>query len=252
MIILILIALIILFVIRNTNKVNQELVDEVYSYLGSNDLSYSNGLYSYDKDKIKSQDLAVETKLCNAYINTAKDKISTKELKAKKDTNICTFHKKNFAVDNYEGDVCTLKVIDTADLALNLTKIYHTTMEKYPDFNVDDNTICRYYEGKYYCGLAETIVYSTAEEPKTYRVVKKTVEKGDYLYIYDLYLKIKENKCYLNNTTDKDEAKCSTKYQNIQKVNVNLLKKYGQKYKHTFKLDPDTKEYYWVSSEAVK
>ena len=250
-IVVFLVAFMILLIIKNNNKVDNDLVNELYSYLGSNDLSYCEGLYAYGEGKIESKDVADQIKLCSAYL-TIQDKVGEKTLKAQSKSNICKYQKKKFATDNYEGDTCTLKKFAPSDIAPVLSQMYNVELQDYPDFNVDDNLICRYIDKKYYCGLAETIVYSTMEEPKTYRVIKKTVQKDDYFYIYDLYLKIHDGKCYLNNTTAKSDAKCTEKYQKKQDVDVKLLKKYGQRYKHTFKLNTKTNKYYWVKSEVIE
>ena len=130
--------------------------------------------------------------------------------------------------------------------------IYNGEIGKDQDFNIDDNNICRYKNGYYYCGLSENFVYSLQATPKIYRSILKTVEKDNEVEVYDYFLKILEDKCYNNYFSDEEISKCSQKFAKKGEVKYSLLKKYGTLYKHVFKKNNDTDKYYWVETTPLE
>ena len=250
--ILILIGIILFFCLRPKNEVNQELIDQYYSFLGSNDLSLCDGLYLYADKKINTDLVSNTQKMCNAYLtlnaNTKEEEVLKKSTKG----NYCTYKNIKFATDEYKEDKCTITKIKAEDLLKQVQNIYHMTIEKGETFKVDDNLVCTYKDDYFYCGLAENFLYSLKETPNIYRSIIKTKESEDKLEIYDYFIKIVSDKCYANFTTTEDNSKCSQKYAAKKQVDYSFLKKYGTTYKHTFLKDKDSNTYYWVATEPVK
>ena len=60
-------------------------------------------------------------------------------------------------------------------------------------------------------------------------------------------LKVVNNECLTSFTGNTKNDECSTDYNEDTKINYSYLKKYGTRYKHTFKKSGD--DYYWVKSE---
>lgn len=238
--------------LNSKSIVNQEIINNLYNYLGSNDLSLCDGLYLYDKIKISNNDVLDSQKLCNAYLNLDKNLIIKTTLAKKKNKNYCDMQKLKFATDEYKEDICTISTIKKEDLLAEVKKIYNTEVGEFKDFKIDDNQICKYYNENYYCGLAENFVYSLQKVPHIYRSIYKTVEKENTIEIYDYFLKTLDSKCYGNYVTDEDIPKCSQKIANIQDVSYAIMKKYATLYKHTFIKNNETGKYYWNSTTIVK
>ncbi len=247
-VILIIIIIITIFCLKK-DHVNQDIIDEYYTFLGSNDLTLCNGLIAYDSLEV-TKDLIEDTdKVCNSYLNLASEKIAKVKVDKNAKKNNCTYEKFTFATDNYEEDYCTIEKIAITDLKNEYNLIYNEEIGDLKDFYIDENKVCHYRNDYYYCGLAETFSYSLMAKPNVYRSIKKTVEQGDIIYIYDLFLKTKEEKCYNSFNSDEENAECSKKYAQKGEINYRLLKKYGTLYRHTFKLNKETGKYYWYASQ---
>ena len=234
------------------DHVNEEIIDKYYTFLGSNDLTLCNGLIAYDSLEITKDVLNYTDKVCNSYLNLATEKVEKVKVDKNAKKNNCTYEKFNFATDNYEKDYCTIEKIAVADLKAEYNLIYNEEIGDLEDFYIDENKVCHYQNDYYYCGLAETFSYSLMARPHVYRAIKKTVEQDDTIYIYDLFLKTREEKCYNTFNTDEENAACSKKYAQKGEINYRLLKKYGTLYRHTFKLNKETGEYYWYASQPEK
>ena len=60
---------------ESTLKTDSSEVKELYSYLGSNDLSICNGLMIYNDKEVNIENLSEQDKLCTAYSLINSDKI---------------------------------------------------------------------------------------------------------------------------------------------------------------------------------
>lgn len=227
-----------------------DTVKQLYTYLGSNDLQVCAGLVNYGDKEITVDDISNDMKICMAYsLVDSNDVVEVKIDKSKKNNTCSVKDGVVFATDNYEDDICTVTKVDEILINNKYKEMYGKDIENSEKFQYDNSTICYYVEDEgYYCGLSETYTATIGAEPHTYRTIKKVVEGKDELVIYDYFLRVINDECYENYTTDTKNDKCTKKYNG--NVKYNFLKKYGTEYKHTFKKAGES--YYWVSSVPVK
>ena len=109
-IVILVVAVIILFVKKGRPiSSNGELVKELYSYIGNENLEKCGGLVFYDKEKVDYDKLSEETKICLAYIKVNDDKREELKIDKGKQKNLCSLKDGLvFATDNYEDKICTL------------------------------------------------------------------------------------------------------------------------------------------------
>ena len=69
---------------------------------------------------------------------------------------------------------------------------------------------------------------------------------GD-IVITDYQLRVSNNKCYANNSSNDEISTCSTALEGDTEVTREFVQEYGTLYEHTFKQD-DNGDYYWYSS----
>ena len=251
-IILIVILVTILIIKNNSLDSDSEVVTELYSYLGNNDLEVCNGLATYSEDLITYDDIENSMRICLAYSLLKLDDSSMLKVDKTKKNNTCTVGESNnitFATDNYEDDVCTLIKVSSDDVNTQYQKIYGKSIENYEKFQYNETTICEYDAGFYYCGLAEKYTATFGGEPHTYRTIKKVTENKDEIIIYDYFLKVVNDECYPTYTGTTPNDTCGQNY-NENEISYSFIKKYGTLYKHTYQKDGDN--YHWVSSENLK
>lgn len=221
-----------------------ELVSELYSYLGSNDLEACAGLVNYDTKEIKANDISDDMKICLVY-NIIQDKKENITLEATKKSKTCHMDTMMFAPDDYEEKTCTIKFIEEDILKEKYKMVFGTELEKFIDFQYDYATNCYYKEGEgYYCGLKKDFEPLSGNNASTYRLIKNVIKKKDELIINDYFLKIDNDICYQNYVTSNNFEKCTKEYDGT--INYRFLKKYGTKYEHIFKKRDD--KFYWFSS----
>lgn len=244
----------ILFIIFKEKSINSNsnLINDIYRYIGNNDLQVCSGLSAYNKEKVEFDDLKNTDRLCMSYSLIDKNKSSVVKVDKRKKNNTCSVSDGLvFATDNYEDDICTLSKIDAKIVEEEYKSVYGKSLEKHESFQYDNATICQYEksDNSYYCGLSETFTHTIGAEQHTYRSIAKAKENGNKIIIYDYFLKTIDKKCYTSFTENVENSKCTNNY--TDKINYKFLKKYGSYYKHTFEKDKDD-NYYWVSSEPVK
>lgn len=247
----ILLGIIIAFLIINGLPVssNSKLVKELYSYVGSSDLSLCGGLVAYSDNEVKSEDLSEEVKFCLAYTSLNSDSSKVTLSKEKKE-NVCNLTKdKIFATDNYEDDICTLDKVSKDTLNEKYQDMFGSSIGEYIDFSLDGVSICYYNDDAYYCGLKKEYTYTFGAEPHTYRVIKSSYKKGDKVIIRDYFLKVIDNECFSSYMERNELETCSKNILNIDDMNYKFLRKNGITYEHTFK--KGTYGYYWVSSKKI-
>lgn len=250
--VLIVIVAVIVFLIKSKElNTKDSLVEELYTYLGSNDLSICDGLRNYSDKEVNYDTISNDMRICLAYSLLDREDATVMKIDKSKKNNTCSIgNDVVFATDNYEDKVCTITKIDANTLNEKYKAVYGKEIDNYEKFQYDNSTICYYDSGFYYCGLSENYTYSVGAEPHTYRSINKAVKDNDEIVIYDYFLETVNDECFgTYNSNNKDE-KCSEKLAKTKDVDFKFVKKYGSKYKHTFKKDNDS--YYWVKSELVK
>ena len=231
---------------------NSTQINELYSYLGSNDLEVCNGLSIYSEKEINYDNIDNNIRICNAYSLLDIDETSIVKIDKTKKNNTCSINENiKFATDNYEDDICTITKVESEKINEQYKKMYGKEIENYEQFQLNPTTICYYdEEGYYYCGLSESFTYTIGAEPQTYRTIKKANKKDDEIIIFDYFMKVINNECFTTYDGDNKNNNCSNIFNEDTNVDYDFLKKYGTLYKHTFK--ESNGSYYWVKSEPVK
>lgn len=246
-ILVIIVVIIFMFKSKSLNPESDDII-KIYNYLGTNDLDICNGLYAYDENEVNYDTLDNKWRICNAYNNlNVGEETVIKIDKTKKDNNCSVGENITFATDNYNSDVCTISKVSSEEVNSEYKKIYGRDIKNYETFDYNDTTICYYEDDYYYCGLKESYTTTIGAEPSTYRSIQKAVQNDDEIIIYDYFLKVVNNECLTSFTGNTKNDECSTDYNEDTKINYSYLKKYGTRYKHTFKKSGD--DYYWVKSE---
>lgn len=250
---MILLVLCLMLVFRGKRlDTNTSLVNELYTKLGQNDLSYCNGLDIYSNNAISYDELNNTSRICNVvanlYINEEADIVKIDKTKK---NNTCSIKDDiSFAIDNYEDDICTISRIDKKKVGELYNNFYGKNLENYDTFNLNNTTICYSDDEYYYCGLAESYTVTVGEEKLTYRAIKDAIKKNNKIYIYDYFIKIVNDECYTTYDNKTKNVNCTSEYQK-ENVNYDFLKKYGTLYRHIFEKN-DNDEYYWIKTEQVK
>ena len=249
-IIVILIVILICLFMNNLNSIdiNSDYVLKTYYTLGNDNLDTCNGLIMYTDSRVEYNDLKDDNKLCLAYRNI--EKYASDILNKTKKENYCYLDKtdnKGFILN--EDNKCDVNVLSYEDINNVYTNLFNQKINDYIDFQISDNQMCYVNKDNYLCGESIIQTYTYGWSPTYYRILYKAKEKGSYLYIYDYFLLINNNKCYLTNDDSIENEKCSNKLNNKKDINNHFITKYGRKYIHTFKQNKDG-NYYWISSEA--
>ncbi len=237
--------------------INSEEITKLYGYLGEVDLYHCGGLNAYSKDTITKDSLDAEDKLCMAYYELTEDKLTSQTLPVKGtneyDTKYCELNEITFATAD-DSKVCSYEEFSVADLNNAYAQIYGEKPSENTNFYVASKTLCSKEGEKYYCGEATSYNVAITADADVYRLKSKAVEKfnGD-IVIYDYFLKISENKCYLSSSSEEKSSKCTSKLSKIEDFNAlddtaktDFVKKYGALYKHTYKKTKNG--YYWEKS----
>ena len=228
---------------------NSTLINNLYNYLGSNDLETCEGLQVYSNEEINYENLDNEIRLCTAYRLLDSNLINKEEYEETGEETCSINDNITYATDNYDSDKCSVNVIKKEDLNNKYKEIFGNDIDEESEFSINYNTICHSDEDNYYCGLAKTYTKTFGSEPHTYRVIRDAYKKGDEVIIYDYFLKIVNGECYnsyVNGTTNNNCTNELPEEEEDYNIDYDFLKKYGTLYKHTFKQSGDT--YYWVSS----
>lgn len=247
LLVLIAVILVIIGGVKGQNlNTNSQLVNEIYAYLGSNDLEKCSGLYSYTEDKLEVSDVDEEIKICNAYLQIDNEKIDEVSIDVSKNDDLCKVGDVVFATGSDEDEVCSLKRVEVEEVRDYYYKVYGEKLAEYKTFTLDNTTVCQYDDGYYYCGLSEVFTYTIGNETNTYRKIKSARKSNDMIVIYDYFVKINGENCFTSFTGSTINEACKNALG--EDVNNDFLKEYGTLYKHTFKLN-DEDDYSWVSSE---
>ncbi len=229
-------------------------ITKLYGYLGNIDINKCGGLQTYTNKIVSASDISIENKLCMAYHNMENNKIENKEDKYsnsnKIGTKICQVGEKvTLTANSKDNTYCSYNIINQNDLAKTYQNIYGLEVEKYNDFSITGTNTCYLEKNKYYCGEGETYTYTIGADATIYRLISKVIKNKEHdIIIYDYFLKISNNTCYLSTSNDTNEECTKELKNNINEITEKFVKKYGKLYKHTFKVDKDN-NYYWSTSE---
>ena len=251
---MIMLTLVLWVLIDKINSIDpeSEQIQSLYSYLGDNNLEYCEGLPFYTSKEINSEKMDKGLKLCLAFKQIEKDDIKADTLKKSKKEDACNFNKdKQFRL-NKDNKECSVEIVALDDLSNSYYKLFGEKLKESDDFNLSGSRSCFYdeKEGRYVCGdiLVQTLQLGWA--PTIFRMISKVKEKGDKIYLYDYFIAMNNNKCYLTNKGDKENSKCSDKIDENTKYNSRFVAKYGQEYLHVFEKNDDGSSYHWISTTA--
>lgn len=252
-VITILIALTIFLVNKDRLNPEDKLVKNLYELIEQN-LDNCGGMILYQDKQIDYVNLDDNEKICLA-LNLVSS-YENVELPVKKNKDYCEFAKnKLFLVTDEENRKCNVKKYDYSLIENAYEKLYNKSLESTFDVNVSGETNCFYNtdDNSYLCGTGNQRNIVVGWEPTSYRLIDKVIKKGSSIVIYDYFMLINSNICYINNNeTENKECSSFLKEKPETKINNTFVKKYGQKYKHTFKLNEETNRYYWESSSPIK
>ena len=253
-VVIVIVILLIIFLGDKPLKLDDQKVTTLYSYLGEVDIYHCGGLNAYSGEEVNKDTLSNENKLCMAYYALDSESISSDSHKVTitndNDVQLCEIGEGiNFAAKEGE-EACSYQIISSDDLENAYSTIYNEDLPNDKTFYINSTNACYYSNGKYYCGEAETFIYSLTPEATIYRLIDKaSVKLNDDIVITDYYLRISDNKCYGSNTSEEEISTCSEVLKDNDSIEINeeFVKKYGKLYKHTFKKD-NHDNYYWYSS----
>ena len=255
LIIVMAILIVVTIFLLNKNKLNPEdkLVKNLYGLIEQS-LDNCNGMILYQNKKIDYVNLSDNERMCLAL-----NLVSTNEnveLSIKKNKDYCEFAKdKLFLITDEENKKCNVKKVDYLAIKNEYEKLYNKPLENTQDIKVSGETNCFYNknDNSYLCGTANQRNIIIGWEPTSYRLIDKVVKKGSDIVIYDYFVLINSNICYIdNNETENKDCSKILESKPKTKINNTFVKKYGQKYKHTFKLNEESNSYYWESSSPIK
>lgn len=252
-ILVIIVVILVIFLGDKNLDLESNTVKNLYSYLGEVDIYHCGGLNQYSGDEVTYDSLSTENKMCMAYYELNEKDIIEKNVDFTSindnDIKICEIGE-GIRIAAKEGESkCSYQSFSKSTLENAYKKIYGKSLPDEEQFYISSNEAC-YLEGEnYYCGEAETFIYSLTPEATIYRLVNKAVEKmNDDIVITDYYLRISDNKCYSSSNSDDEISSCSAELTN-DNINIDseFVSKYGAIYEHTYKKDAND-NYYWYSS----
>lgn len=232
-------------------------VTNLYSYLGEVDVYRCGGLNQYLGEEVTYDSLSNNNKMCMAFYKLDASVIEKQEAEVTSlndsGLSICEVGEDIRFVTDEEGDeACNYQVIPKDELASSYQMVYGEELPDDESFYISGTQACYLGGDQYYCGDAETFVYSLSSEATIYRLMDRAVKRlnGD-LVITDYYLRISGNKCYSSNGGENEITACSTLLEENAdlEVDTEFIQEYGTLYEHVFKQD-DQGNYYWYSSNV--
>lgn len=249
------IALVITLIIniRKLN-INSDQVQKTYSLIKSNDLANCNGMIFYNENKLSYDTLEMSKKLCMAYNNITKVNINTKTIKKYKNSSYCLINDQEKITlsndNNCDVEVISLKELDNKYYTIFGKNIGEGERE---NFFVNSKKTCYYDENneEYICANPLSQKLEVGWNPYYYQMIYKAVKGANTIKIYDYFLLVNNRTVYTENEGKNFNIEATDKYNDSGLIiDKNFLKKYGQRYEHTFKKDKNG-DYYWVSSNPL-
>lgn len=256
------IAIIITFFLVSDKNLNVDSieVENLYNKLGEVNINRCGGLNTYSNKDITFKDISLENRLCMAYYQVTKDDIQEKNTKITgkndNDIKICKIGETTLSANDDEKE-CKYEEIDVKTLKEAYKNLYGKELKENDNFYITETKACFKEGEKYLCGTAESYKMAIAPESSIYRVINKAVKKlnGDVI-IEDIFLKISGNVCYKEQNSNEKSDACTKaiKDKDLKSLSddeiIDLVKKYGSSYKHTFK--EANNNHYWEKTELKK
>lgn len=249
---LILVILLCLYLIRG-KAIDQEskIAKELYSYLGNSNLNYCAGLDFYQEGEVKYDDIASTDRICKIVSMLNQDNYPKITLNKDKKEKLCKVNDSIIFGLDEDNSKCSITKIPKQDINELYTKVFNQEISDDEAFDLNEEIACYPVDNSYYCGKKTSLTISVGSSPSTYRSIKRINQKKNQIIIYDYFIKIVKDECYIAYTTSNINSRCTTKYQEQNNIDYKFLKKYGSLYKHTF-IKNTNGTYSWVSSELVK
>lgn len=150
-----------------------------------------------------------------------------------------------------------LKYINTTDLKNNSVKLFGTD-KNLPTSHHTSSYILQYIPKEDIYLIERDTSTMQAEPELVSTTILKATKAGDTLEIYDQYIYgIWKDQNTFTFYTDEEKTNSIGDYQltdnemATNNINSSILK-HSKNYKHTYKLDKTTNNYYWVSSEPIE
>ncbi len=256
----IIIGIILCFVGDKKLNIEDKLINELYSYLGEVDIYHCGGLNAYSNSSVTKESVTNSNLLCMAYykLNAEQKESQTSKStgKNKNDNKVCKIGDNVTFITDEDTSECKYETLSKDDLNNAYQQLYGSSIKDYEEFYFTNDDACYLENDTYYCGAAETFTVSLAPASTVYRLIDKALEKRNgEINIYDYFLRISENKCYMTNSADNENTECTKALEKIEgdfsnlseKEKAKFMKKYGQLYRHTYGLENNN--YYWIKSE---
>lgn len=257
-ILIIFVIILIIFVGDKSIDVTSTQINDLYKLLGDINLVQCGSLNSYNEKETKAEDIPLENRLCLAYNYTAQDNLEV--VKAKSDSlssnkvQLCKV--KDDITFTGENNECNYVIISQDNINETYQKLYGKDIPEYLNFSPTTEITCYIDNNEYYCGSTETYNLTLYPNTNILRLKNKALKNySGEIIIEDYYLRIADNKCYKTNGQGEEDTSCTeqlAKYKDFNKESneekTKFIKKYGQKYRHVFKLNKTTNEYYWYKS----
>ena len=251
-VIIVVVILLVIFLGDKRLDLESDQVQTLYTYLGEVDVNRCGGLNAYTGEEVMYDTISNENKLCMAYYALSDDEKSSESTEVtttnENDINLCEIGEGIRLASDEDDNTCNYTVISENDLNNAYQKIYDQESPDEESFYISSTEACFLEEGEYYCGNSETSKVTIVPEATVYRLLNSASKKmnGD-IVITDYYLRVSNNKCYANNSSNDEISACSTALEGDTEVTREFVQEYGTLYEHTFKQD-DNGAHYWYSS----
>lgn len=238
--------------VRKLN-VNSDQVQKTYSLIKSNDLANCNGMIFYNENKMSYETLETSKKLCMAYNNILKDNVAMKTIKKHKNSTYCLINQEKITLSNDNN--CDAEVISLKELDNQYYKIFGKNIGEgeRENFFVNSKKTCFYdsNNAEYICANPLSQNLEVGWNPYYYQMIYKAVKGTNTIKIYDYFLLVNNRTVYTENDGKNYNIEATDKYNDSGLIiDKDFLKKYGQRYEHTFKKNQDG-NYYWFSSKPL-
>lgn len=251
---IIIVVLLVIFLGDKNLDLTSDNVKKLYSYLGEVDIYHCGGLNQYSGEEVGYTTISNENKMCMAYFELDDEdlKKETSNVTATNDNDlkVCEIGEGIRLVSSNDKE-CNYEIVSKEALENSYKNIYGNKLPDENEFYINSNTACYLKDNNYYCGEAETFIYSLTPESTIYRLLNSAKEKmNGNIVISDYYLRVSDNKCYQSNNNDSEITSCSKQLAENPDLEINseFVSKYGAIYEHTFNYDNNTDNYYWSSS----
>lgn len=244
-------VIIYMFLYTNIN-LSDDLVSELYSYIGNDQISNCNDPLFYESGIVNREESDSSALLCNAYLQLT-NSLETVEIEENEEGS-CSIDALLLVTD-YNSDVCTATKFSLDTIKDVYFSIYGQTLTEYVSFELSNDKICEYNaeDGFYYCFNASDEMTVSLVSSITYRLLKSAVKVYDGTFVIrDYFININDSNCYHDLANLNKHYTCTNYIVDNPDVQIDSLfmRTYSGLYEHTFKSD-DNGGYYWISSKKI-